>query len=72
MIPGVASWTDVSNNKAFLTNQIYWTANTISIYVAATNDPGLKAIAEDIDFAYWPVGPVGKPTELASMYALMR
>jgi multiple sugar transport system substrate-binding protein len=71
MIPGVASWTDVSNNKAFLTNQIYWTANTISIYVAASNDPSLKAMAEDIDHAYWPVGPVGKPTELAGVYPLL-
>jgi multiple sugar transport system substrate-binding protein len=71
MIPGVASWTDISNNKAFLTNQIYWTANTISIYVAASNDPSLKAMAEDIDHAYWPVGPVGRPTEVSGPYPLL-
>jgi multiple sugar transport system substrate-binding protein len=35
MIPGVASWNDASNNKAFLGNEIHWTSNTISIYVAA-------------------------------------
>ena len=26
-------------------------------------DPKLKEIADDMDHAYWPVGPVGKPTE---------
>jgi multiple sugar transport system substrate-binding protein len=71
MITGVAGWNDASNNKAFLANEIYWTANTISIYVAATKDPNLKSIAQDIDFASWPVGPVGKPTELHPMFPLL-
>jgi multiple sugar transport system substrate-binding protein len=71
MIPGVASWTDISNNKAFLANEIQWTANAISIYVAASKDPNLKAIAEDMDHARWPIGPIGKPTELANMYPLL-
>ena len=35
MIPGIASWNDASNNKAFLAGEIYWTNNGISIYVAA-------------------------------------
>ena len=26
--------------------------------------PNVKAIADDMDHAYWPIGPVGKPTEL--------
>jgi ABC-type glycerol-3-phosphate transport system substrate-binding protein len=34
MIPGVASWNDASNNKAFLGNEIHWASNTISIYIA--------------------------------------
>jgi multiple sugar transport system substrate-binding protein len=63
MVPGVLAWNDASNNKAFLANEIHWTNNTISIYVAATKDPNLKTIAEDMDHAYWPVGPVGHPTE---------
>jgi len=62
-VPGVVAWNDASNNKAFLANEIHWTNNSISIYVAATKDPNLKAIAEDMDHAYWPVGPVGYPTE---------
>src|SRR5262249_41959004 len=54
---------DSFNNKAFLAGEIHWTNNGISIYAAAKKDPNLKAIAEDMDHALWPVGPVGKPTE---------
>jgi hypothetical protein len=32
--------------------------------VAATRDPTKKEIAEDMDHAPWPIGPVGQPTEL--------
>jgi multiple sugar transport system substrate-binding protein len=64
MIPGVVSWNDASNNKAFLAGEIHWTFNGISIYVAATKDPNLKAIAEDMDHAHYPIGPIGEPTEL--------
>ena len=71
MIPGIASWNDASNNKAFLAGEIHWTDNGISIYVAAKKDPTKKEIAEDMDHAFWPVGPVGKPTELHLMYPLL-
>jgi multiple sugar transport system substrate-binding protein len=71
MIPGVVSWNDASNNKAFLAGEIHWTINGISIYVTATKDPNLKAIAEDMDHAYYPVGPIGEPTELHVMFPLL-
>src|SRR5262249_13022141 len=63
MIPGTASWNDAFNNKAFLAGEISWTNNDISIYAAAKRDPSKKEIADDMDHALWPVGPVGKPTE---------
>jgi multiple sugar transport system substrate-binding protein len=67
-IPGVASWNDSSNNKAFLAGELYCTSNGISIYVAevdgAEKDPKMKELAEDTYHALWPVGPVGKPAEL--------
>jgi len=44
-IPGVASWNDSSNNKAFLSGELYCTANGISIYVAAKDDPTKKDLA---------------------------
>ena len=63
-IPGVASWNDGSNNKAFLAGELYCTANGISIYIAAKDDPNKKDLAEDTYHALMPVGPIGKPTEL--------
>jgi len=71
MIPGVAAWNDASNNKAFLAGEIHWTDNGISIYVAASSDPTKKEIAEDMNHAYYPVGPVGKPTELHLMFPMV-
>jgi multiple sugar transport system substrate-binding protein len=71
MIPGTASWNDASNNKAFLAGEINWTDNGISIYVAAKNDPSKMDIARDMDHAVWPIGPVGKPTELHLMYPIL-
>ena len=70
-VPGTASWNDAFNNKAFLGGEIHWTNNGISIYVAAQNDPTKKQIAEDMDHALWPVGPIGKPTEFQLMFPLM-
>ncbi|HEY5380260.1 MAG TPA: ABC transporter substrate-binding protein [Pseudolabrys sp.] len=69
MISGVAAWNDSSNNKAFLSGDISWTNNGISIYVAAQNSA--KQIAEDMDHAYFPVGVSGKPTELHLMYPVL-
>jgi multiple sugar transport system substrate-binding protein len=71
MVPGTAAWNDAFNNKAFLAGEISWTNNGISIYAAAQRDPKLKPIADDMDHAYWPVGPVGKPTEFHLMYPLL-
>jgi multiple sugar transport system substrate-binding protein len=72
-IPGTLTWLDPSNNKAFLDGQISLTANGISIYYVAKNstDPALKAIAEDMDHAQFPIGPVGKATENCTMVSAM-
>ena len=69
MISGTAAWNDSSNNKAFLAKEIHWTNNGISIYVAAQNSA--KDVAEDMNHAYFPIGPVGKPTELHLMYPIL-
>lgn len=65
-IEGVASWSGVSNNNAFLEGKISLTSNGISVYYAAKNspDPAKKAVAADMDHAAMPVGPIGRPTEL--------
>ena len=46
-IPGVASWNDSSNNKAYLAGELHCTANGISIYVAAKDDASKKELTED-------------------------
>jgi multiple sugar transport system substrate-binding protein len=61
-IPGAASWLDGHNNKAFLQGDCSVTNNGISIYAAAVRE-GMTDIAEDMDHAYWPIGPAGVPTE---------
>jgi multiple sugar transport system substrate-binding protein len=71
MIPGTAAWNDAFNNKAFLAGEIYWTNNGISIYAAARRDPTKKEIADDTDHAFWPVGPIGKPTEFHLLYPMV-
>jgi multiple sugar transport system substrate-binding protein len=66
-IPGAAAWLDANNNKAFLAGEVSATNNGISIYYAAKNsqDPAVKAMAEDIYHARMPIGPVGTATERA-------
>src|SRR4051812_28711507 len=68
-IPGTVSWNDSSNNKAFLAGQLYCTNNGISIYVAAKKEN--PAIAEDMNHAYLPVGPFGKPAELHLSFPIL-
>ena len=68
-IPGTLAWLDPSNNKAFLSDEISYTHNGISIYFAAKNskDPKVQAIAEDMDHVVPPIGPSGKPTATAAV-----
>ncbi|MEX6504868.1 ABC transporter substrate-binding protein [Jiella sp. M17.18] len=69
-IPGTESWNDINNNRAFLAGQVSLTANGVSLYYAAIKDPALKDIAEDIGTVNFPVGPVGRPMELAQTTTL--
>lgn len=68
-IPGTASWNDSSNNKAFVAGELYLTLNGISVYVTASREA--KAIAEDMDHAYLPIGPIGRPTELHLAFPIL-
>jgi multiple sugar transport system substrate-binding protein len=65
-VPGTLSWLDPNNNKAFLDGQISVTNNGISIYYAAktSKDPKIQELVPDIGHANYPIGPVGRPTEL--------
>lgn len=72
-VPGTLSWQDPSNNKAFIDGQISLTANGISVYYAAktSKDPKLQEMAKDIYHAHFPIGPIGKPTELMQITQMM-
>ncbi|KAA0968988.1 carbohydrate ABC transporter substrate-binding protein [Aureimonas fodinaquatilis] len=63
-IPGTESWLDVNNNRAFLAGQVSLTANGVSMYYAATNDPAMAELAEDMRSVNLPIGPVGESVEL--------
>jgi multiple sugar transport system substrate-binding protein len=65
-IEGVAAWTGVSNNNAFLESKIGLTSNGISIYYVAkgSDRAEYKTVAADMNHAPMPKGPVGRPTEL--------
>lgn len=74
--PGTISWNDSFNNKAFLSGQIHVTNNGISIYAAAqrnaaAGDALAQAIADDMDHAHYPVGPIGRPTEFQAVFPIM-
>ncbi|ALA16700.1 MULTISPECIES: ABC transporter substrate-binding protein [unclassified Chelatococcus] len=63
-IPGTESWLDVNNNRAFLAGEVSVTANGVSLYYAAKNDPKLAEMAADIRTTNLPIGPVGQTVEL--------
>jgi multiple sugar transport system substrate-binding protein len=65
MIPGVGSWLDPHNNKAFLAGQISVTANGNSIFFASKNN--FPKINEDLVTMNYPVGSIGRPAELSMM-----
>jgi len=69
-IPGTASWNDAFNNKAFLSNEVHWTNNGVSIYAAAKAE-NMAEMEEDVQHAYWPIGPIGKPTEFHVAYPMI-
>ena len=55
-IPGTPSWNDVSNNRAYSSQEISLTANGVSLYFSLKNDPATKAIAEDSEHQLLPKG----------------
>jgi multiple sugar transport system substrate-binding protein len=63
-IQGTESWLDVNNNRAFLAGEVGLTANGVSLYYAAKNDPKTADMAKDIKTTPFPIGPVGKSVEL--------
>jgi multiple sugar transport system substrate-binding protein len=61
--PGTLAWGDPSNNRAYAANEVWLTANGVSLYFALKNDPATKAIADDTEHQPLPFGVVGKPPQ---------
>jgi multiple sugar transport system substrate-binding protein len=55
-IAGTPSWNDVSNNRAYSSQEIALTANGVSLYFALKNDPATKPIADDTEHQFLPKG----------------
>jgi multiple sugar transport system substrate-binding protein len=55
-IAGTPSWNDVSNNRAYSSQEISLTANGVSLYFSLKNDPAMAAIAEDTEHQFLPMG----------------
>jgi multiple sugar transport system substrate-binding protein len=55
-IPGTIAWGDISNNRAYAANELFLTANGVSLYFALKNDPATRAIADDTEHTLLPKG----------------
>ena len=64
-IPGTESWLDINNNRVFLSGDVSVTANGVSLYYSAKNDPKMADIAKDIRSAD-PAGRAGRPAGRAA------
>jgi multiple sugar transport system substrate-binding protein len=56
LIAGTPSWNDVSNNRAYSSQEIALTANGVSLYFALKNDPATAAVAADTEHQLLPKG----------------
>lgn len=63
-VPGTEGWLDINNNRAFLAGLVSVTANGVSLYDSARNEPRLRELADDIRTSVLPVGPVARSVEL--------
>lgn len=48
-IPGTLAWGDISNNRAFASNECFLTQNGVSLYFSMKNDPATAPIAADTE-----------------------
>jgi multiple sugar transport system substrate-binding protein len=55
-VPGTLAWGDISNNRAYASNECWLTANGVSLYFALKNDPATAPIAADTEHTLLPKG----------------
>jgi len=59
--PGIISWTDSSNNEAYLAGNVAYTHNAASVYAKAKKDK--NPVFEDTVYFETAIGPLGKKLE---------
>ncbi|WPB87574.1 ABC transporter substrate-binding protein [Sediminicoccus rosea] len=60
-IPGTLAWGDISNNRAFASNECFLTQNGVSLYFSMKNDPATAPIAADTEHSLTPKGIAASP-----------
>ena len=55
-IPGTTAWNDVSNNRAYASQELWLTQNGVSLYFSLKNDPATRHIADDTFHSLVPKG----------------
>ncbi|MDB5416156.1 MAG: transporter substrate-binding protein [Rubritepida sp.] len=55
-ISGTLAWGDISNNRAYASNECFLTSNGVSLYFSLKNDPATAAIAADTEHTLLPKG----------------
>ena len=60
-IPGTLAWGDISNNRAFASNECFLTQNGVSLYFSMKNDPATAPIAADTEHSLTPKGLAASP-----------
>ncbi len=55
-VPGTLAWGDISNNRAYSSNEVWLTANGVSLYFSLKNKPEMAALAEDTQHSLLPMG----------------
>ncbi|MBL8807138.1 MAG: carbohydrate ABC transporter substrate-binding protein [Rhodospirillales bacterium] len=60
-IPGTTAWNDISNNRAYSAQELWLTANGVSLYFSLKNDPKTAPIAEDTQHQLMPKGRLSVP-----------
>jgi multiple sugar transport system substrate-binding protein len=57
-VPGTLAWGDISNNRAYASNELFLTSNGVSLYFSLKNDPATRPIADDTQHSLMPKGVV--------------
>ncbi|MBI1244057.1 MAG: extracellular solute-binding protein [Alphaproteobacteria bacterium] len=60
-IPGTTAWNDISNNRAYSAQELWLTANGVSLYFSLKNDPKTAPIADDTQHQLMPKGRLSVP-----------